>query len=292
MRQYLKPLREWAAFCRREKCSVLKPKAHYIIQFLTKKFKEGVKAGTLNTYKSALSFVMGERISKDPWIARLQKGFANLRPARPKYDHIYDLDPVLRFIENLYPLEELSLLELTYRLVLLLAVVTAHRKQTLSLIKIENISKTRSGFEIEIPDRIKTSRVGVHQPLLILPRFEDKPKLCVARTLEHYLEETKELRGEIRSLFITTTKPYKPASKDTISRWLKTCLNKAGIDEKFAPHSIRHASTSTAFRRGVNVSIIKNLAGWSEKSRVFDMFYNRPFVAQKSVFAETILLEK
>lgn len=289
MKQYLKPLQEWAVFCKEVKCDILEPRSAYVLQFLTKKFEDGVKAGTLNAYRSALSFIMGERISKDPWVSRLQKGFTNIRPARPRYDHIYDLDPVLKFIEDLYPLESLSFIELTYRLVTLLAVVTAHRKQTLSFIKIENISKTSSGFEIEIPDRVKTSRVGALQPLLVLSRFDENPRLCVARTLERYLEVTKELRGDSQFLFITTTKPYRSASTDTISRWLKTCLRKAGVDDRFAPHSIRHASTSAAFKKGVNMSVIKNLAGWSDKSKVFDMFYNRPIRAQKSVFAKAIL---
>lgn len=140
-----------------------------------------------------------------------------------------------------------------------------------------------------IPQRIKTSRRGAYQPLLILPKFEDEPELCVVRTLERYLGVTENLRGNLSSLFITTTNPIIPAPKDTISRWLRTCLCKSGIDEKFAPHSIRHASTSAAFKKGVNISIIKNLAKWSEKSKVFDTFYNRPIVARKSDFAKVVL---
>lgn len=158
---------------------MLDPKSHEILTFLTKKFDEGVKAGTLNTYKSALSFVLGEKISGDPWVKKLMKGFFNPRPVRTRYGEVYDLDPVLHLIETWYPIEGLNLADLTHRLAILLAIVTAHRKQTLSLITLENISKTDAGFEIAIPQTVKTSRPGTCQPLLLLPRFDVKSELCV-----------------------------------------------------------------------------------------------------------------
>lgn len=169
--------------------------------------------------------------------------------------------------------------------------MTAHRKQTLSLITLENISKTDAGFEIAIPQIVKTSRPGTYQPLLLLPHFDVEPELCVARTLERYLALTGKVRGTIQSLFITTTKPFKPASRNTISNWLKNCLRKAGIAGDFAPHSIRHASTSKAFERGISVEVIKKLAGWSQRSTVFDRFYNRPIVRNTHEFARTVLSE-
>lgn len=289
-RQYAKPLKEWATFCVENEYEVLVPEPHQVIEFLNRKFQQGVKAGTLNTYRSALSFVLGEKATRDPWVQRFLKGCYNLRPARPRYDRIYDIDPVLHMIEELYPLEKLSLENLTLRLAILLAIVTAHRKQTLALITIDNIKRTKDGFEIEIPDKIKTSRARAYQPLLHLPRFDDKQKLCAARTLERYLHVTEALRGQISSLFLTTTKPFKAATRDTISNWLRKGLKRAGITEEFAPHSLRHASTSTAFRRGVNISLIKNLAGWSEKSTSFDRFYNRPIISNKLDFAKAVLL--
>lgn len=289
LRQYLKPLKDWSHFCTTSGCKMLEPESQHVLTFLVHKFNEGVSAGSLNTYRSALSFILGERISRDPWVTKFMRGIYKLRPARPRYDRIYELDPVLQFIERLYPLAGLSLREITLRLSLLLAIVTAHRKQTLSLIKLENISETSRGYEIRIPERIKTSRPGTCQPLLLLPRFVDMPKLCVASTLDHYLQLTKHHRGAVTSLFITTTKPFRAASKDTISNWLRQGLREAGINEEFAPHSIRHASTSAAFRKGVKVALIKDLAGWSEKSQVFDRFYNRPLVSSRHDFARAVL---
>lgn len=188
----------------------------------------------------------------------------------------------------MYPLAELKLSQLTEKLIMLLALVTAHRKQTLSLIKVSQMRKTTEGYEIRIPDKIKTSRPGLNQPVLILPTVDKKPELCVVRTLECHLELTKDLRGKTDSLLITTKKPYRAASKDTLSRWLRVFMAKCGISKEFAPHSIRHASTSAALKNGVDLKIIKNLAGWSETSDVFNKFYNRPIV-KKKIFANAVL---
>ncbi|KMQ84076.1 reverse transcriptase and recombinase [Lasius niger] len=265
------------------------PQINQVIDWLTEKYKAGASYGTLNTCRSALSLICGDRVGKNPIISRFLKGVFNEKPTRAKYQRIYDLEPVLKELERLYPLENLSLQDLTDKLVVLLAIVTAHRKQTLSLIKISNIRKINNGYEIEIPDRVKTTRPGSCQPLLTLSTFRGNLKLCVATTLERYLAVTKDPRGTSDSLFITTRKPFKAASKETISRWIRAFLGKCGIGAAYGPHSIRHAATSAAFKKGVDIAVIKSLAGWSEKSTVFNKFYNRPIVQKNNTFAEAIL---
>lgn len=90
------------------------------------------------------------------------KGVFKLNLSRPRYDEIYDLAPVIAKIESMFPLSSLSLSELTERLVVLLALITAHRKQTLALIKITNIEEYDGGYRIRVPDPIKTSRRGFY----------------------------------------------------------------------------------------------------------------------------------
>ena len=52
------------------------------------------------------------------------------------------------------------------------------------------------------------------------------------------------MRGRIISLFITSLKPYKPVSKDTV-KWIRSILAAAGMDLKlFTPHSTQSASNS------------------------------------------------
>ena len=57
--------------------------------------------------------------------------------------------------------------------------------------------------------------------------------------LKCYIDLTKDIRGDLTGLFITTTKPYRKVSKDTLSRWVKGMLKGAGIDMKiFFPHPL------------------------------------------------------
>ncbi|CAH2009621.1 unnamed protein product [Acanthoscelides obtectus] len=46
-------------------------------------------------------------------------------------------------------------------------------------------------------------------------------------------------------------------SVNTLSRWVKQTLASAGVNTTlFTPHSVRHAATSTALRKGVSVDSI------------------------------------
>lgn len=152
-------------------------------------------------------------------------------------------------MKTLYPLKELNLRQLTEKLVMLMALGTGFRVQSLSLIKRENIKISKTGVEIRVNDIVKTSIPGAEQPYAFLPYFESKPKVCIASTLVHYLKVTSKLRNGESSLFITYKKPHKRATTQTVCRWLKSVLSACGISNEFTAHSTRHASTSAALRR-------------------------------------------
>lgn len=172
-----------------------------------------------------------------------------------------------------------------------MALTTAHRVQTFSKIKLDNIIIDREGVQIKIPDRIKTSGLHKTQPFLVFPNFQEMPELCVASTIIHYLRRTKEIRKpEQTYLFLTHKKPIHQATVQTLSRWVKTVLKNSGVDTTiFSTHSTRHAATSAAARLGVNIDTIRNTAGWTRSSQVFNKFYNRPLVQNTSEFAVSVL---
>nr|CAH7760217.1 unnamed protein product [Callosobruchus chinensis] len=92
----------------------------------------------------------------------------NLRPPQPKYSFTWDPQIVLNYLKTLYPLESLNLEKSTYKLVMLLALETRHRSQTLMKINIDNnINIMQSVIYIKISGRIKTSGPNKPQPLLI-----------------------------------------------------------------------------------------------------------------------------
>ena len=88
------------------------------------------------------------------------------------------------------------------------------------------------------------------------------------KLFKRYIDETKSLRGSITCLLLTTSKPYRPASKDTLAGCIKSVLHDAGIDmATFTPHSTRSVSTSKA---GTKVPIETVRKAWgSHNMRTF-----------------------
>lgn len=276
IRQYECAFRKWFVFCNNYNLDPYNSSVKSVIEFLTEIYNRGAQYGTLNSYRSALTLILGSRISSDDIVSRLFKGFYRLRPPTPKYNTTWDTSIVLDYLANFYPNSEIDLEILTKKLVTLLALVTAQRVQTLQHILINNITIKTNNVSIKIPDILKTSRLGAKQPDLVIPSYTIKPEICPVNTLINYLNRTKILRGNTKRLFISFKKPYKSISSQTLSRWIKDTLFESGIDTSvFSAHSTRHASTSNAKKLGVHIDLIKNTAGWSGNSKVFAKFYNR-----------------
>ena len=288
-KQYESALKQWTIFCRSQDADPLSDSVPMVISFLTAKFEQGLSYSSLNTIRSAISLILGSQLGTDDRVTRFFRGIYKLRPKKPKYDIVWDPNIVLRYLSNLFPNQNLSLELLTKKLVTLLALVTAHRFQTLSLINIYNITVNDDNIDIKIPEMIKTSGPNKLQPNLILPFFKDNMSICPAKTLLCYLDCTKIIRQECSTLIITLKKPYHAASTASISRWIKQVLNDSGLDTtKFTAHSTRHASTSKASKGGINIEVIRKTAGWTNRSSTFARFYNRPIVSDPNAFAQAV----
>lgn len=290
MKQYNTCYRKWWEYCQEHNLATNDPSVSSILTFLTHIFNQGASYGTLNSHRAALSLLLGNHVSSEESVKRFFKGVYKIKPALPKYSTTWDPAIVLDHIAKYYPHDNLKLEQLTKKVTILLALCTAHRSQTLSLITVEHIRLTEQGVEINIRNLIKTSAIGREQPNLFLPHFKEKPEVCPATTIIDYMKMTKNLRPSgVPNLLITFRRPYKKATSQTISRWIKDTLTKSGIDTQiFKAHSTRHASTSTANRQGINIDVIRRTAGWSNKSATFAKFYNRPLIDKHS-FARAVI---
>lgn len=288
-KQYDSGLKKWWEYCVNQNLDPLKDDKTQIMTFLAKEFENKASYGTINTCRSAIALLHGSGLGDDLHVKRFFKGVSKLRPTRPKYDSTWDPQLVLDHVSK-WDNTKISLEKLSYKLVTLLALITAQRMQCLALIDIRNIEETAEAFVIKIPDNIKTSRANKIQPELIIPFFKQDKSVCVALTLKSYLERTSTLRETDHKLFIATRRPYKAVSTQTLSRWIKTTLGDSGIDiQKFDAYSTRHASTSAANRSGTSIDTIKRTAGWTNKSLTFTKFYNRKITTDRKSFALTIL---
>lgn len=217
------------------------------------------------------------------------KGIYKGSPPVPRYHSTWDVQPVLNYLASKSPVDGLDLKMLTHKLIMLIALVSAQRGQSLHILDIGPgcMKELPDGYEFLLTAHIKQSRPGYKAPTVVLRAYPANPSLCVCTCLKEYLKRTKPLRGTETKLFVSFTKPYKRVSRETLSRWIRTVMTSAGVDTTiFKPHSTRAAATSKAKTASVPIQEILKTAGWSS-SRCFDKFYDKP--VESSTFASAIL---
>ena len=132
-------------------------------------------------------------------------------------------------------------------------------------------------------DLLKQSRPSVKSPNMELCAYSENPKLCVVKTLSHYLERTQSFREQETKVFLTYQKPHHAVSASTISRWIKSMLKQAGVDtSNFEANSTRAASSSAANKQESPLWIYLALG-----ERTFARHYSVP-IKKKNTFAEAI----
>ena len=171
LKQYESSLKYWWDFTHLKNIDFFNATTSDVITFLHTRLQKGGGYSTLNTARSAISLISTVDINSDGLISRFMKGVYKQRPTKPKYATTWDVTPVLNYLEKIHPLNKFNLKDVTEKVATLLALTTAQRLQTLSLINVNNIVQSKTSISIKIPDPIKTSRPGVFQPELILPFF-------------------------------------------------------------------------------------------------------------------------
>ena len=263
-----------------------------MLDFFTSLYTQGASYSAVNTAKSALlTFVTvrdNENWNLDPDIRKFFKGYFNLRTPIPRYFFSWDVDIVLTYLDNFFPLGLISLKELTFKALTLVALSSGSRAQALHLMDLSYMTRTPRKLTFYFKRILKTSKPGKVPHVLDINAF-DNPTRCVFTTLSEYITRTENLR-QSSELWVSFQKPFKPITKQTISRWLKTTLGNAGIDTNvFSGHSTRMASTSKAAQQGLDIQSILKTADWSS-AKNFATFYKRDVVPdEKALFSQTIL---
>ena len=232
---------------------IFQPTVGEALDFLAELTTAGLSYSAINTARCALSSVLlpfgGTPFGCLFLVKKFVKGVFELNPPRPRYSWIWDVKIVLCYLQSLDPLAQLTLKDLTLKLVMLTALVTAKRGQTLHLLDLKFLTKAE-GYVFEgFDNHLKQSRPSTKTLAIHLRNYLPDTRLCVVKTLEAYLDRTSDIRGEETRLVISFSKPHRKVSRDTITRWIKTVLCKAGIDTKvFKAHSTRAAAVSAAKR--------------------------------------------
>ena len=276
-------------------CNPIYTTVGVVLDFLTNLFEAAHSYSSINTARSALSTVVilqdeTTTVGKHPLICKFMKGVFHERPALPRYQATWDVQIVLNRLKKWAPVRKLSLKELTLKLIMLLALVSGQRCQTLHALSLDNMSVGKSSYKFHVTTLVKQSAPGRAQPIVILPAFPADRRLCIYTVLKEYLDRTCRLRTS-RKLLLSFVKPYGAVTKSTVGRWIKTVLALSGVDiTVYGAHSTRASSTSQAYKNNVPIETVMQAAGWRNQS-TFTKFYHKEVQAEDS-FACGVLTQK
>jgi len=289
-KQYQVYLKKWIHYCNKRKWEPDVYNISNCVKFLMHLYKRKAGYSAINTARSALSALFDDPpVGEHPIIKRFIKGTFQTRPNKPRYVKIWDVSVVLRYLDKCAPAHELTLQQLTMKVVTLCALVTAQRCQTLHAMNLDycDIRDTCAIFNIRQLLKHNTPKNNNNE--VTLPSYPNNKRLCVVTYLKKYIKRTIPFR-KTQQLFISFQAPHHAVSKDTISRWIKTTLQKAGINTTiFKAHSTRAAATS-AVTRQVDMTKILKAAGWTN-CRTFARYYNKKVegAKEKTDFGRAIL---
>ena len=293
-KQYKLYIKQWINFCCERQADPYNPPLTTVLDFLVNLHEKGLSYTTINTARSAISAITlsedKNTIGCHPLVSRFMKGIYKGSPPTPRYQSTLDVQPVLTYLAATNPVDKLDLKMLTLKLVMLIALVSAQRGQSLHILDIGpgRMKEVPDGYgEFLLTSHIKQSRPGYKAPTVVMRAYAANPSLCVCTCLKENLKRTKPLRGTESTLFVSFTKPHKRVSRETLSRWIRTVMTSAGVDTTiFKPHSTRAAATSKAKTASDPIQEILKTAGWSS-SRCFDTFYDKR--VESSTFASAVL---
>ena len=283
-------IKKWIKHCDERNKDPFRPTADELIVFLTSLFNQGKGYSCINLARSAVATLsLGSKISVGiyPLVKKFVRGVFNRRPAFPRNTVTWDADIVLKFLKKWSPAVNLSLPQLTLKVVLLCLLLSGQRGQVLWLLDLRNITWSKTDIRCTFGDLLKTSAPNRHQDELVFGSFPGDKSLCVVHYLRHYKKRTCALRGSETKPFISWKAPHSGVSRDTIRRWTKMGLKTAGIDmSRFTAHSTRSASTSKAIQKLPLATILKTV-GWRRPS-TFTTFYKKP-ICEGNAFQNAVL---
>ena len=96
---------------------------------------------------------------------------------------------MLEFLKKWSPAVNLSLPQLTLKVVLLCLLVSGQRGQALWLLDLLNITWSKTDIPCTFGDLVKTSAPNRHQDELVFGSFPEDKSLCVVHYLCHYKKE-------------------------------------------------------------------------------------------------------
>lgn len=250
----------------------------HILSFLSDMFEKGASYSAINSAKCAIATKVHippyPTANKHPVIMTYIKGVFNLRPPVPKLTFVWDVNIIFTYFEKQGNNDKLSDMMLSQKLLMLLLLLGAQRLNTIKHFCIDRMIVNNISIAFS-PDKVlKHSRQGRKLDTFEYRSYPKNPKICVIECIKEYLtRRSKYVNADIKELIITTRKPFRPASLDTMRRWVKAIFTTTNI-HNFTPHSCRAAATSKAKSINVDIDEILKRGCWKNRQNFFK-FYDK-----------------
>lgn len=276
---YLTHINRWALWAIERGVSVLNPKMANVLKYLRMYFESGVGYGAVNMARCALSVILprkdGNTIGEHFLIRWFCKSCHERRPPQPRYDSFWSVNIMLDWIAKLGNNSALSLKLLSYKLTLLLLLVSSQRGQTILALSIDRMRIEDKAVVFKMKTLLKHNQLGQPLDSIRFHSYTEDRRLCVVRTIKRYLVRTADLRKQNNQLLVSYIGPHGPISRATLARWTLSAMKLAGINtEKYKGHSIRGASASSAKELGASLNAIMRNASWRD-SKSFAKYYHK-----------------
>lgn len=288
IKAYNSYIKKYIEFCETKNYNFLTRKVNRIIKFLTMLYENECSYSAINIARSALSCIFHDPpIGEHFLISRLLKGIFNLRPSRPRYSKVWNVNKVLSFLEKWTPSRSLDLKQLTLKTLMLIMLTSGQRCQTIHALNLKQVEISRNHIHFHIDKNLKHNKINNMENTVIFNSFVENKKICPVTYIKEYIKRTKKLRTEDQ--FFISFKTFRAVNKETLSSWIKLTLSLAGIDTSlYKAHSTRAASTSAAFLK-TDINTIMKAASW-KNSQTFAKFYNKPI--EEESFCNAVLKNK
>ena len=135
-------IRKWILFCSARKIDPIYINITDALEFLATMFDQKLSYSSINSARSALSTILktssncNYTFGEHPDVKRFMKGVYQNRPPMPRYNKTWNGSVVLQYLWGMG-----TDMELTLKLVMLIALTTACREQTTHLLDLKGLVK-------------------------------------------------------------------------------------------------------------------------------------------------------
>ena len=124
-KQYDAHIRKWLLFFTKRQADPICLTISMAVDFLASLYDEGMSYSSINSAILESPASVCSTLVDHPDVKRFMKGIFQSRPPVPRYCKTWDVNLVLQYIGSMGNSQELSLKDLTYKLVMLVALTTA-----------------------------------------------------------------------------------------------------------------------------------------------------------------------